>query len=149
MEGTILLVEDSRDDEILILRALAKGHITNKVDVVRDGAEALDYIFGTGSYEGRGVVRPTVILLDLKLPKVDGLEVLARLRADSRTKTNPVVILTSSDENEDLVRSYHLGVNSYVRKPVEIGQFSKTVVELGLYWLLVNESPPDGGRRST
>lgn len=135
----ILLVEDSVDDEALILRVLRRANLANRIDVVRDGAEALDYMFGTGSYDGRGVARPTVTLLDLKLPKVDGLEVLARIRADPRTKINPVVILTSSDEHEDLVRSYNLGVNSYVRKPIEFGRFSKAVAEIGLYWLLLNE----------
>jgi CheY-like chemotaxis protein len=141
-EGTILLVEDSPDDEALILRALKRANVTNKVDVVRDGVEALEYIFGSGAYDGRGVAHPTITLLDLKLPKVDGLEILERLRADPRTKHNPVVILTSSDEHEDLVRSYSLGVNSYVRKPIEFAQFSKTVAELGLYWLLLNQPPP-------
>jgi len=139
--GTILLVEDSPDDEALILRALKKANVTNTIDVVHDGAEALDYIFGTGRFEGRGVTCPTVTLLDLKLPKIDGLEVLKRLREDPRTRQNPVVILTSSDEHEDMIRSYSLGVNSYVRKPIEFGQFSKTVADLGLYWLLLNEVP--------
>lgn len=139
-DATILLVEDSIDDEALILRAIRTAGVTNRIDVVRDGAEALDYIFGTGSYDGRGVAHPTVTLLDLKLPKVDGLEVLARIRADPRTNINPVVILTSSDEHEDIMRSYNLGVNSYVRKPIEFGQFSKAVAEVGLYWLLLNET---------
>ena len=139
--GTILLVEDSPDDEALILRALHKANVTNKIDIVRDGAEALDYIFGTGAYEGRGVIHPTVTLLDLKLPKVDGLEVLKRLREDARTKQHPVVMLTSSNEQEDMIRSYSLGVNSYVRKPIEFGQFTQTVAELGLYWLLLNQVP--------
>jgi CheY-like chemotaxis protein len=139
---TILLIEDSPDDEELVLRALKKANVTNAVEVVRDGAEALDYIFGTGRYEGSGLKHPTVTLLDLKLPKIDGLEVLKRLREDPRTREHPVVILTSSDEQEDIVRSYHLGVNSYVRKPIEFAQFSKTVADLGLYWLLLNEVPP-------
>jgi hypothetical protein len=138
-DAAILLVEDSMDDEALILTVLRRVNLANRIDVVRDGAEALDYIFGTGSYDERGVAHPTVTLLDLKLPKVDGLEVLARIRADPRTKINPVVILTSSDEYEDLVRSYNSGVNSYVRKPIEFGQFSKAVAEIGLYWLLLNE----------
>ncbi len=141
-DGTILLVEDSPDDEVLILRALKKANVTNKIDIVRDGAEALDYVFGAGAYDGRDVAHPTVTLLDLKLPKIDGLEVLKRLRGDPRTKANPVVILTSSDEHEDLIRCYNLGVNSYVRKPIEFGQFSETVAKLGLYWLLLNEPPP-------
>jgi two-component system response regulator len=141
-DAAILLVEDSVDDEALILRALRRVNLANRVDVVRDGAEALDYIFGTGSYDGRGVALPTVTLLDLKLPKVDGLEVLTRIRADPRTKINPVVILTSSDEHDDLVRSYNSGVNSYVQKPIEFGQFSKAVAEIGLYWLLLNKSLP-------
>src|SRR6266852_2895341 len=141
-DGTILLVEDSPDDEVLILRALKKANVTNKIDIVRDGAEALNYVFGAGAYDGRDVAHPTVTLLDLKLPKIDGLEVLKRLRGDPRTKANPVVILTSSDEHEDLIRCYNLGVNSYVRKPIEFGQFSETVAKLGLYWLLLNEPPP-------
>jgi len=140
-DGRILLIEDSADDEALILRALRKVNLTNAIDVVRDGAEALDYIFGSGPHEGRGVAHPTVTLLDIKLPKVDGLEVLRRIREDPRTKQNPVVMLTSSNEQEDLVRSYSLGVNSYVRKPIEFGEFSKTVADLGLYWLLQNEVP--------
>ncbi len=115
----------------------------NRIDVVRDGAEALEYVFGRGPYTARGVAHPTVTILDLKLPKVDGLEVLRQIRGDPRTKNNPVVILTSSDEHEDLLRSYGLGVNSYVRKPIEFGQFFKTVADLGLYWLLVNQVSPD------
>jgi two-component system response regulator len=120
---------------------LKKVNLTNAIDVVRDGQEALDYIFGTGPYAGRGVAYPTITLLDLKLPKIDGLEVLRRLREDPRTRHNPVVMLTSSDEHEDLIRSYSLGVNSYIRKPVEFAQFSKTVADLGLYWMLLNEVP--------
>jgi len=144
MKGrTILLIEDSQDDEALILRALKKASVQNQIDVVRDGAEALDYIFGRERYEGRGVAHPTVTILDLKLPKVDGLEVLRQIREDPRTKNNAVVILTSSDEHEDLLRSYGLGVNSYVRKPIEFAQFSKTVADLGLYWLLLNQVSPD------
>jgi len=144
MKGrTILLIEDSQDDEALILRALKKASVQNQIDVVRDGAEALDYIFGRERYEGRGVAHPTVTILDLKLPKVDGLEVLRQIREDPRTKNNPVVILTSSDEHEDLLKSYGLGVNSYVRKPIEFAQFSKTVADLGLYWLLLNQVSPD------
>ncbi|MGB8839691.1 MAG: response regulator [Aliidongia sp.] len=140
---TILLIEDSPDDEALILRALKKASVQNRIDVVRDGAEALEYVFGRGRYAGRAVAHPTITILDLKLPKVDGLEVLRQIREDSRTKHNPVVILTSSDEHEDLLRSYGLGANSYVRKPIEFGQFSKTVADLGLYWLLLNRVAPD------
>jgi CheY-like chemotaxis protein len=139
--GRILLVEDSSDDELLILRALGKANLANLVDVARDGAEALDFIFGTGSHEGRGVMNPTVILLDLKLPKVDGITVLRRIREDARTVHSPVVVLTSSNEQEDLLQTYRLGVNSYIRKPIEFGQFAKTVADLGLYWLLLNEVP--------
>ena len=142
-DGPILIVEDNPDDEALTLRALKRNNLANNVVVVRDGAEALDYLFGTGAFEGRGVAQPAVILLDIKLPKVDGLEVLERIRADDRTKRLPVVILTSSDEQKDLIRSYELGVNSYVRKPVEFGEFSEAVSQLGLYWLLLNEPPPE------
>jgi two-component system, response regulator len=140
--GSILLVEDNLDDEALILRALRKANVTNPIDIVRDGAEALDYFFGRGPYAGRGVAQPTVTLLDLNLPKVDGLEVLTTIRKDPRTSLISVVVLTSSDEQEDIVRSYNLGANSYVRKPVDFRRFSETVAQLGLYWLLVNEPPP-------
>jgi len=139
----ILLVEDNPDDEALTLRALKKNNIANEVIVARDGEEALDYLFATGAYQGRDTgVMPTVILLDLKLPKVDGLEVLKRLRSDERTKHLPVVILTSSDEEQDIFRSYSLGANSYVRKPVEFARFSEAVRQLGLYWLLLSEPSP-------
>jgi len=139
----ILLVEDNPDDEALTLRALKKSNIANRIVVVRDGAEALDYLFGTGSYAGRDVHElPQVILLDLKLPKVDGLEVLRRIRADPRTRMLPVVILTSSKEEQDLVSAYTLGVNSYVRKPVDFNQFVEAIGQLGLYWLVLNEPPP-------
>jgi len=138
----ILLVEDNPDDEELTLRALKKNNILNEVVVARDGVEALDYLFGTGAYEGRNTsVQPQVVLLDLKLPKVSGLEVLERVRADPRTEFLPVVILTSSTEEQDMIKSYGLGANSYVRKPVDFGQFTQAVHQLGLYWLLLNEVP--------
>src|SRR5713101_6832473 len=139
----ILLVEDNADDEKLTLRALKKNNILNEVVVARDGAEALDYLFGTGAYAGRNLsVMPEVVLLDLKLPKVDGLEVLRRVRADGRTKLLPVVILTSSNEENDRINGYGLGANSYVRKPVDFNQFSDAARQLGLYWLVLNEPPP-------
>ena len=142
-DNVILLVEDNPDDEALTLRALKKNNIVNQVVVARDGAEALDYLFGTGKYSGREPNQlPQVILLDLKLPKVDGLEVLRQLRADKRTKLLPVVILTSSNEEQDRFRGYDLGANSYVRKPVDFSQFIDAVRQLGLYWLVLNERPP-------
>lgn len=142
----ILLVEDNPDDEALTLRAFKKNNIGNDVVVARDGAEALDYFFGTGSYAGRDMgVMPAITLLDLKLPKIDGLEVLRRLRGDERTKLLPVVILTSSNEDQDLINGYRLGANSYIRKPVDFGQFVEAVRQLGLYWLVLNESPPVKG----
>lgn len=139
--SVILLVEDSPDDEALTLRALKKNNITNEVIVARDGAEALDYLFGSGAQAGRPLA-PAVTLLDLKLPKIDGLEVLRRIREDQRTKLLPVVILTSSNEERDRLQSYNLGANSYVRKPVDFVQFTDAVRQLGLYWLLLNERPP-------
>ncbi|MFT3895659.1 MAG: response regulator [Anaerolineales bacterium] len=144
MDGKmILLVEDNPDDEALTLRALKKNNIGNQLHVVRDGAEALEFIFCTGAYAHRDPRdTPQVILLDLKLPKVDGLEVLRQIRADERTQRQPVVILTSSTEQQDLVRSYNLGVNSYVRKPVDFNEFIEAVRQLGLYWLVLNEVPP-------
>ena len=142
-DKAILLVEDNPDDEALTLRALRKNNISNEIVVARDGVEALDYLFGTGAHAGRDVrQQPQVVLLDLKLPKVDGLEVLRRLRADPRTKLQPVVILTSSNEEIDRVQGYALGANSYVRKPVDFHQFTEAVRQLGLYWLLLNEPPP-------
>ncbi len=139
----ILLVEDNPDDEALTLRALKKNNIMNEVVVARDGVEALDYLFGKGVYADRDMsVMPNLILLDLKLPKIDGLEVLRHLRADDRTKILPVVILTSSKEEQDLINGYSLGANSYVRKPVDFSQFSEAVRQLGLYWFVLNESPP-------
>lgn len=142
-DRTILLVEDNADDEKLTLRALKKNNICNEVVVARNGAEALDYLFGTGAYAGRNLsAMPQVVLLDLKLPKLDGLEVLRRLRAHERTKFLPVVILTSSNEEQDRIKGYGLGANSYVRKPVDFSQFSEAARQLGLYWLVLNESAP-------
>jgi CheY-like chemotaxis protein len=138
----ILLVEDSPDDELLTLRALKKNNILNEVVVARDGVEALDFIFGTGAYAGRDPSElPQLVLLDLKLPKIDGLEVLRRVREDDRTCMLPVVILTSSKEENDLAKSYKLGANSYIRKPVDFNQFSDAIKNLGLYWLVLNEVP--------
>ncbi|HWP58662.1 MAG TPA: response regulator [Candidatus Acidoferrales bacterium] len=142
-DKTILLVEDNPDDVDLTLRALKRNHIANEVVVARDGLEALDYLFGTGSYAGRDLSRkPTVVLLDLKLPKIDGLEVLRRLRGDERTKLLPVVILTTSREQQDLLNGYSSGANSYIVKPVDFEKFVNAVGQLGLYWMLLNEPPP-------
>jgi len=142
-ERPILLVEDNKDDEILTLRALRKNNIVNEVIVVRDGAEALDYLFARGNHAGRDAgALPQVVLLDLNLPKISGLGVLKALRADERMKLLPVVMLTSSSEEEDILQSYALGANSYVRKPVEFTKFTEAVRTLGLYWLLVNEPLP-------
>jgi len=139
----ILLVEDNPDDADLALRALKKNKILNDVVHARDGVEALDYLFGTGAFQGRNVEDlPAVVLLDLKLPRIDGLEVLRRLRADPRTRITPVVILTSSKEDRDIVEGYSSGANSYIRKPVDFAQFTESVRQLGLYWLVLNESPP-------
>lgn len=143
-ERVILLVEDNPDDEALTLRALNKNNIANQVIVARDGAEALDYLFGTGAHQGRNVAhQPQLILLDLKLPKIDGLEVLKRLRSDHRTKHVPVVVLTSSMEQRDIVACYDDGANSYIRKPVDFEEFLKAVNQLGMYWLLMNVVPEE------
>ncbi len=146
MEQVILLVEDNPDDELLTRRALKKNNIGNEVVVARVGVEALDYLFGTGAHEGRDLSElPQVMLLDLKLPKIDGLDVLRRVRADERTRLLPVVILTSSREQQDLVNGYGCGANSYIRKPVDFAQFIEAVRQLGLYWLVLNETPQAGG----
>jgi len=146
-ERTILLVEDNPDDEELTIRALRKNGIASDLVIARDGVQALDYLFGTGEWAGRDVDDlPAVVLLDLKLPRIDGLEVLERLRNDPRTRMLPVVVLTSSREEQDILRSYSLNVNSYVRKPVNFGEFTEAVKHLGVYWLLLNEIPPRGAR---
>jgi two-component system response regulator len=145
-ERVILLVEDNADDEALTMRALSKNNISNKIVVARDGVEALDYLFGTGPYAGRNTCeQPELILLDLKLPKVDGFEVLKKLRADERTKLLAVVILTSSKEQQDILSGYGLGANSYIRKPVDFQHFVEAVLQLGLYWLVLNERPETAG----
>jgi len=137
-----LLVEDDPDDELLTVRSLKKNNVCNDVVVVRDGAEALDYLFVTGAHAGRDPsAMPQVVLLDLNLPKVDGLEVLGRIRADERTRLLPVVILTSSEEQEDVVGGYVHGANSYIRKPVDAARFREAVGELGMYWMVLNETP--------
>ena len=143
----IMLVEDNADDEALTVRALQKNNISNAIVVVRDGAQALEYLFATGTYSGRDLSEmPQLILLDLKLPKVDGLEVLRRLRADERTRLLPVVILTSSKEECDLIEGYRLGANSYIRKPVDFVQFTEAVNQLKLYWLVLNQPAPVNGK---
>lgn len=147
-DQTILLVEDNPDDEALTLRALKKNNIMNPVVVARDGVEALDYLFGTGAHAGRDTeLQPQLILLDLKLPRLDGLEVLRRLRADPRTALQPVAVLTTSSEERDIVVSYQLGANSYIRKPVDFEQFMEAVRQLGLYWLVLNV-PPSGNLKA-
>jgi CheY-like chemotaxis protein len=139
----ILLVEDNPDDEALAIRALKRHHVGNEIVVAHDGVEALDYLFGTGIYADRDIsIKPSVVLLDLKLPRIDGLEVLRRLRQDERTKLLPVVILTTSSEERDLLDSYSLGCNSYICKPVDFLQFSEAIRQLGMYWLLMNQTPP-------
>lgn len=142
----ILLVEDNPDDVTLTLKALDKNNVANRVEVVTDGAEALDYLFCAGKFADRDMgVMPAVVLLDLRLPKIDGLEVLKRLRADERTNILPIVILTSSKEEQDMITSYKLGANSYIQKPVDFNRFSEAVRQLGLYWLVLNEPPPKTG----
>ena len=144
MKGkTILLVEDNPDDIELTIRAFRKSNITNEIVLAHDGSEALDYLFGQGEWAGRDLgIMPTLILLDLKMPKVDGLEVLRRMRANERTKLLPVVILTTSKEEQDIIDGYALGANSYVRKPVDFNQFVEAVRQLGLYWFILNEPLP-------
>ena len=142
-DKVILLVEDNPDDEALTMRALKQSKLANEIVITRDGNEALEFLFATGKYAGRDVSHtPAVILLDLKLPKLSGLEVLQQLRGDPRTRLVPVVVLTSSSEDEDMMRSYQLGANSYVRKPVVFGRFADAVSQLGLYWMLLNQPPP-------
>ena len=142
---TILLVEDNPQDEMLTLRALHKANVANRIDVARDGQQALDYLFRQGAFADRtGPDLPAVMVLDIALPRLTGLEVLERLRADARTRLLPVVILTSSDDEEDRLRSYRNGANSFVRKPVDFGAFAETVARLGVYWLATNEPPPAG-----
>lgn len=142
-EGTILLVEDNRDDEALTMRAFLRNNIRNPVICVRDGQEALDWLFGEGAHAGRDPgERPAVVLLDLKLPKVDGLQVLRRVREHAATKLTPIVILTSSREERDRLEGYSLGANSYIQKPVDFEQFVESIRQLGLYWLVLNEPPP-------
>lgn len=143
MDKVILLVEDNPDDEMLTMRALKKNNIKNEVVVAHDGVEALDYLFGTGAYAGRDMkIMPKVVLLDLKMPKVDGLEVLQKLRANPHTKNLPVVVFTSSNEEQDKIKSYNFGANSYIRKPVDFNDFIEGTRQLGLYWLVLNEPPP-------
>jgi two-component system response regulator len=139
---TILLVEDNDDDVALTLRAFKRSHLMNPVVVVRDGVEALDFLFARGAHEGRGAAPPTLVILDLKLPKLDGLGVLKAMRADQRTALLPTVILTSSKEEQDVVAGYALGANSYVRKPVDFAEFLEAVKVLGIYWLALNQVPP-------
>lgn len=142
-DKALLLVEDNPQDEMLTLRTLRRANVVNHIDVVRDGQQALDYLFRTGEFAWRdGPALPTVVVLDIGLPRLNGLEVLARLRADARTRLLPVVILTSSDDERDRLKSYENGANSFVRKPVDFGEFAETVARLGIYWLATNEPPP-------
>jgi two-component system response regulator len=146
-ERIILLVEDNPDDEELTIRTLRKNHIKNDIVVVQDGVEALEYLFGMGKYSNRDITKmPVLIMLDIKLPKLNGLEVLKKIKNDNRTRLIPVVILTSSDEERDLIESYKFGANSYVRKPVDFVEFQKSVQQLALYWVLLNEAPHNSGR---
>lgn len=141
-KNAILIVEDNEDDLELTLRALAKNNILNEIVIARDGVEALEYLFGTGAHEGRDLHEmPEVILLDLKMPRMDGIETLKRIRANEHTKLLPVVVLTSSDEEKDIIESYECGVNSYIRKPVDFGQFVDAVQQLSLYWVVLNQHP--------
>ena len=145
-ERSILLVEDNPDDEELVIRTLRQHNVTKNIAVARDGATALDYLFSTGAHSGRDMTdTPAVVLLDLKLPKLDGLEVLQKIRTGGGTKLIPVVVFTSSTEEQDIVRSYELGCNSFIRKPVDFGQFAEAVHKLGLYWLLLNEPLRNAG----
>ncbi|MBB3048111.1 hypothetical protein FHR99_002377 [Litorivivens lipolytica] len=144
MNRPILIVEDDPDDEMLMRRAFKKINIANPIDVVNDGEEALHYLFRTGPFQDRTTPAPQVVLLDINLPKFDGLQVLSRIRENEATKMQPVVMLTSSDEQEDLLRSYELAANSYVRKPVDFDQFAQSVTNIGLFWMLVNNPPPEG-----
>ncbi len=145
-KSTLLLVEDNPQDELLILRALHKANVANQIDVVRDGQQALDYLFGVGEFSHRSdAALPVVALLDINLPRVGGLEVLARFRDDPRTRLLPVVILTSSDEDRDRLKSYENGANSFVRKPVDFHAFAECVSRLGIYWVAVNQPPRNGG----
>jgi two-component system response regulator len=142
-ERTILVVEDNADDEEFTLRALARANVSNKIVVARDGSEALDYLFGENAWAGRDPSDiPAVVLLDLKLPKLGGIDVLRRVRSDPRTRLVPVVVLTSSSEDEDMINSYQYGANSYVRKPVEFAAFANAVAKLGVYWMLINQQVP-------
>ena len=142
-EKAILIVEDNPDDEEFTLRALRRAKVTNEIVVTRDGSEALDYLYGTGAFAGRDVaVTPAVVLLDLKLPKMSGIDVLRRMRSEEATRYTPVVVLTSSSEDEDMLRSYASGANSYVRKPVDFAAFASAVAQLGVYWMLLNQPPP-------
>lgn len=137
----ILLAEDRPDDQLLVKRALKTKNIGNPLVIANDGVEALDFLFGTGPREAEGPLKPAVVLLDIKMPRIDGLEVLQRLRADNATKRLPIVMMTSSDEERDLMRSYDLGVNSYIRKPVDFTEFAEAIAQIGLYWLILNKAP--------